>query len=231
MIFLNLIRIGIFTTIANQNCLSQSLVHSMTQNLPLICHDVKIGNVQNVIAVDGILHMDSLSIVGTAQQLDLLNVLFIVALLITNGLQFGLTSICTAGTNTSIRRLMNAINNTGNPSVIRIQNLGLNGINQLILRQKFFHGFIIESVMLQIVLSLINLTSLLETTNIRLLSQLQNLIHSRVSQNFTHFPLIIVKYIVLHFVILLVVIIIIIANAGIFQYLTDQCINGSHLLF
>ena len=201
VIFLDLIGIGILTTVADQDSLSQSLIHGMTHNLPLVSNNIEISDIENVITIDLVLDVDGLSIMSTTKQLDLLHLLLVVTLLlVTHGLQLGLASISTTGANAAIRRLMNAIDNTGHPSVIGIENLRLLRVNILVLRQEHIHRLSIESVMLQLVLILVDLTSLLKATNTRSLGELDDLVEIRVGQDFLVLHAIGVKNIVFHFI-------------------------------
>ena len=170
----------------------------MTQVLPVVGDQVEIGDVQNIVTIDLILHINGLSIVSTAQQLDLLGLLLVVALLITHSLQFSLTGISTTGADTAIRRLVNAIDNTGHPSIIGIQDLRFSRVDELVLGHQHTHGLLIKCIVLQLVLLLIDLTSLSETADAGLLGQLQNLIHSGVSQNVLLTILLLVKHVMLH---------------------------------
>ena len=95
---------------------------------------------------------------------------------------------------------MNTVDNTGHPSVIRIENLRLHRIDALILRQEHIHRLSIESVMLQLVLILIDHTSLLKTADTRGLGELDNLVEIRVGQDILVLHAIGVKNIVLHFI-------------------------------
>ena len=201
VIFLDLIGVGVFTAVADQDSLSQSLIHSMTHNLPLVSNNIEISDIENGITIDLVLDVDGLSIMSTTKQLDLLHLLLVIALLlVTHGLQLGLASIGTTGANTAIRRLMNAVDNAGHPSVIGIENLRLHRIDVLILRQEHVHRLSIESVMLQLILILVNLTSLLKAANTRGLGELDNLVEIRVGQDFLVLHTIGVKNIVLHFI-------------------------------
>ena len=173
----------------------------MTHNLPLVSNNIEISDIENVITIDLVLDVDGLSIMSTTKQLDLLHLLLVVALLlVTHGLQLGLASISTTGANAAIRRLMNAIDNTGHPSVIGIENLRLLRINVLVFRQEHIHRLSIKSVMLQLVLILVDLTSLLKATDTRGLGELDNLVEIRVGQDFLILHAIGVKNIVLHFI-------------------------------
>ena len=216
MIFLDLVSVQIIAAVTDQDGLSQSLVQGMTQVLPVVGDQVEIGYVQNIITIDLILHINGLSIVSTAQQLDLLGLLLVVALLITHSLQFSLTGISTTGADTAIRRLVNAIDNTGHPSIIGIQDLRLSRVDELVLGHQHTHGLLIKCIVLQLVLLLIDFTSLSETADAGLLGQLQNLIHGGVSQNVLLTILLLVKHIVLHafssFIFIIIVIIVVIVH-------------------
>ena len=225
VIFLDLVGINVVTTIADQDRLSQSLVHSVTQDLPLISHDVKLGDIQYIITIDLILHINCLGIMGTAEQLNLTALLLVITFLIAQGLQLGLASVSTTGTYTAIGRLMYAIDNTGHPGVIRVQNLGLSGIDQLILGQQLVHGLFVEGIMLQLILSLIDGHCLLKAANIGLLGQLQNLVHIGMGQDILLDVVFIIKYIVLH-----VLISFIVSCTGIFKSLANNSINNGLLL-
>ena len=93
---------------------------------------------------------------------------------------------------------MNAIDNTGHPGIIGVQDLRLSGVDELILGHQHAHGLLIKRIVLQLVLLLIDLTSLSETADAGLLGQLQNLIHSGVSQNVLLTILLLVKHVMLH---------------------------------
>ena len=232
MIFLDLVGIQIIAAVTDQDGLSQSLIQGMTQVLPVVGDQVEIGDVQNIITIDLILHINGLSIVSTAQQLDLLGLLLVVALLITHSLQLSLTGISTTGADTAVRRLVNAIDNTGHPGIIGIQDLGLSRVDELVLGHQHTHGLLVKRIVLQLVLLLIDLTSLSKTADAGLLRQLQNLIHVGVSQNILLTIILLVKHIVLHRIISFLIFIgFVIADAGIFQRLTDHCINDGLLFF
>ena len=201
VIFLDLIGVSIFTTVADQDSLSQSLIHGMTHNLPLVSNNIEISDIENVITIDLVLDVDGLSIMSTTKQLDLLHLLLVVALLlITHGLQLSLASISTTGSNTTIRRLMNTVDNTGHPSVIRIENLRLHRIDVLILRKEHVHRLSIESIMLQLILVLVDHTSLLKAADTRGLGELDNLVEIGVGQDVLVLHAISVKNIMLHFI-------------------------------
>ena len=136
MIFLDLVRINIISAIAYEHSCSKSLIESVSHQLPLICNNIKICDVQNIISVESILDVDCLSVVSSTQQLDLLHVGLLRSLSVTLCRELSLPCIGSSCSYTSNGRLMYAVDYRAYPSVIVIENLGFLRIEQLILREQ-----------------------------------------------------------------------------------------------
>ena len=200
MIFLNLIRIKIVTAIANQNCLGKSLVHGMAKNLPLVSNNVELGDIENVVAVDLVLYIDGLSIMSTTEQLNVLAFLLVISLLITESLQLSLSSIRSTSADSCVGRLMHAVDNAGNPSIVGIKNLRLSRINKLIVGHQHIHSFFVKSIMLELIFVFIDPASLLETANTRSLCELENLVHCGMAEGLALVHIFLIKHVLFHFV-------------------------------
>ena len=181
----------------------------MSHELPLICNNIEICDVENIISVESILDVDCLSVVSSAQQLDLLHISLLRCLSVTLSRELSLSCVSSSCSYTSNGRLMYAVDYRAYPSVIIIENLGFLRIEQLILREQRVECFVVKCCVRQISAVSKCGNSLLQRAYARCLSHSDDVHLIRVRDISRIVVVIGIEYIVLHIGFLLVIFILV----------------------
>ena len=149
MIFMNFIRIAVFTTITNHGSHNQFFIQSLSHDVPLICNYVEVCNIGNIVTLHSIFDVDSLWICCTGQQFNLSHLFFVVTfLLVTFSFKLCNTGVSLSCTNTVIRALMNLSHSNIDPGLVSRKCFRLTFFQKFIFREELFN-FIIKYAMRQ----------------------------------------------------------------------------------
>ena len=209
VIFLDLVRINIISAVTDEHSCSKSLIESVSHQLPLICNNIEICDVQNIISVESILDVDCLSVVSSAQQLDLLHVSLLRSLSVTLCRELSLSCISSSCSYTSNGRLMYAVDYRAYPSIVVIEDLGFLRIEQLILREQCVECVIVKCCVREISAVSECRNSLLQRSYARCLSHSDDVHLIRVRDISRIVVVVGIEYIVLHSGFLLVIFILV----------------------
>ena len=242
LIRIDLTLITIITTVPQHHRNSQLFIEHQAVDVIQILYIIEIRDIDNVIAMQSILHINGLRIGGSAYQLEISGLLLLFSFLVAPGAKcINTANIGLAGSDSGNRALMYFLHHISNPALVIGNEFRSPRTHFLIFREQTRHISVAglnksaaDSIMLKTVLLRIKLKRCLESTNLAGLRRLDDVFLCGMRQKATGFVfLIVVKHIMLHLGIssFRIVIIFIFRLIGFPNSLSDHCINHIFLLF
>ena len=238
MIFVDLIGIGIFTTITNESSQSNILFEVTRHDVSLIANDIEIGDIDHVITMELVTAINGLRISSTHKDLNISrDGLLVLTILVTLSTDVLRASIDLLSTDAGDRALMCLSQNLINPTAITLEQFRSTRMNILVIREEIINAINTMSKSILVILSE-HLDSRLQAAGI-VLSKLDDLFLISMRENIRILVFATIKNISVHSIIssfrvfhsfLFIVHIVIVRFISIFQSLTDKSINNSLLL-
>jgi len=142
---MNFIRIAFFTTISNKCCHCQCFIQNVTHKIPLVCYNIEVCNIDNIITMHIIFDINRLWIGCSSNHLNVRHILFIISLfLIAFSFQFSDSGIRLSCANTAVWRFVDFVDYRRNPCLISFERLRFTFFKQFIFRKQFFSITITE---------------------------------------------------------------------------------------
>ena len=163
MLLLDLHLVPLFTAVADHDGSGDFLIQVLPHHAILVLHHIEIGDVDDVVPVQGILAVNGLGVGGALDQLHVAGSLLQVALAVAVGAQVAATSIHLTGADAADGALVGLLHDYAHPALVTLKQFRIARAQILIVREESLD--VVDAVLQFLILLGINAQSGLEAAH------------------------------------------------------------------